>query len=864
MRSQLTLAFVFFLSMSAAAAFPYSQDTAQKILVSSVVQPSSLPDNAVVRLYVDPLPAGTEVIDGYFESFSLNQPAYLGWIDPTPDLAFAHQTFYAIMYENSMQLLAGQGWPIVNGEDARVSKKAVAVQNKDVAGFQIPFSDAPVLANKVVARLNWVYQLPPTPPSEVVLTDKECPPGYVKKQAKQDEHGVAFTALAPIDPNIDFEAEANRFTSAVHAAKFEDWGSVSTPQALQRMLADLSQKLEPGSTLAMYISSHGQQLFDVTLKHVKTGDELVLQDYPGEPSAATQANPARYADCFEADNSIKQVIPCGELLTHSVAIPDGYYVVSVKRSGWCFLLENKCVKFSPDVHLKSMLSCRKFLATNACFSGAITSHTVKGLSAYASAQNNEPAWGVPGYQGGPKVESQYGELFTKKLQQKPPLDPIHPDLDEPKPEFDGAHQAAASVIIPGRQFSKTYVVVHQGRAVNWTGRTVVKQTPSEHAELGDENCAEKIMCVPAQIVPAENLKHISCKDMSNDYFDAKNDCNKKCFYPPCKRVNTQAGSCYACPSVNDTPHIIPPKLDSCGDLSFPPYYSNHERCDQECPTGKCRPFKDPASKEDCWECPSIREDLVPPPKIEPCPGLSSPPYYKLKQQCDQSCPSPPCRQTSLGGGCYECPSILEDLPKTDCAKKVNLYLSDVKNHVSFSIPGSFGSLGLELGVYALQGSAAGSFQLDSQGVQFSPTTLGSPDATARLLSMSILQTGLVNACPSYAAMLDVATGMIQIEYKPKTPVNIITNILPGLLLPTTHALTPLVQSPSFSTPLTMHGGLVTGLNPLHVVGGFTHGVVSYTVPSAVSWYPQQATQTSSYVSTGLHAVSFGMFGGLYG
>lgn len=870
-RHILFVVLLFFLSMSfvSAANLPYSLDDAQQLVLSQVIRPSDFSPSSVFRISSTPLPAGTDIIDGRFQSFSLAESAYLAWIDPTPEMVYAHETFYVFLFADSSQLLVGQGWPIIHGDDWRtIGTASLPIDPQLTTGTVPSFSDTPILANKVVFRSPSIYLLPPTPPSPYTPAVKECPPGTIKKEVKNQEHGVFFTALAPPDPKIAFEQEAQRFTTAVHAAKFADWGAVTTPEALKNMLSDLSQKLEPGSTLAMYFSTHGAQLFDITLRHAKTGDELVIQDHIGEPVTAAQPNPLRYKDCFDAKNNIKRIPPCGELLIHDLSIPDGYYIVNMQRSGWCMSLADKCVKFNTDQQLGPILSCRKFLAANSCYGGAITSHHVKGLSAYAAAQQNEPAYGVAGPPG-TKVESQYGLLFTQTLKGGIPLDPTKPDLDEPKPEFDAAHRAAAAILVPGKRIIIRYTITHpDGTKEIWARQQVVAQTPIEHSELGDKNCAQQILCIPAPpIVPDDNFKHIGCTDVDKNLFDALNECNKKCFRPPCKRVATQAGSCYECPPVTGPTHIIPPKLDSCGDLPFPPYYSNHQRCDNECPMGKCRPFKDRASNEDCWQCPSILEDLVSPPRIEKCADLSLPPFYKLQDQCNQACTMGPCRPTPLGGGCWECPSILEDLDKDICGRAIRFYAGNVMGRSAFSAPltsrtsGGIHSI-IPYGVYELAGDASGSVNFGSHTVDYNPSPRAVSRAVAYVPSFSTLQNGLVRACPSEAQMLRVATAMISITYKPQKPIEIVNTLIPALIIPTTHVLTqvirPTIPQIGLAGSMRISAGLVTTLHPLTVLGSLVHNTAAFVTHS--SGYAQQAHQATSFIMNSVAPFAFSMCG----
>ncbi len=591
---------------------------------------------------------------------------------------------------------------------------------------------------------------------------------------------------------------------------------------------------------------------------------MLIQDYPGEPNTETQADPKRYADCFENDdiNLIKRMPPCGELLVHGVGIPDGYYIAGKKRSGWCFSLEDKCVKFSPDLHIKPILSCRKFLASNSCYGGAIAEHTVKGLSAYAAAQNNEPAYRIAGPVGGPMLESLFGNLFTKQLELRPPRDPVRPDIDEPKPEFDGAYTTAKTTVTRGKRYAVQHtIVLPDGRKQRVIIRAQVEQEPINHFEAGDKNCAKQIICTPSRIVPEPNLKHIECKDVQKDYYGSPAECTKNCFSPPCKPVDTNAGRCYECPPAVGPTHIVPLKLDSCANLPLPPYYSNKVRCDEECPMGACRAIR--AQGEDCWQCPSITEDLPPPLRILPCPGLSSPPFYKKQDQCDTTCSTGKCRPTNLAPGesCWECPSILDDLnPSQVCKDNVDRLIANIQDGTSFSERVIVGNaIGFKQGIYKLGGDANGEVSVGLNSIQYSAGSSTDSVAIAQVRSMSALKNSLENACPSQTRMVAVATSLIQIDYISKKPVNIVTNVIPGLILPTTNAIAPIIQPPSvivMGQPLSTSGRLVSALNPLHIVGGLTQGTGSYITHS--TGYPQQATQSHSYVTS---AVTFGMAGG---
>ena len=71
-RFSVLLALFILLAAVSAAAFPYTSQQAQGAL-ASVIQQSDLPKDAAALIYPGLLAAGTEVIDGNFESFSMTE-----------------------------------------------------------------------------------------------------------------------------------------------------------------------------------------------------------------------------------------------------------------------------------------------------------------------------------------------------------------------------------------------------------------------------------------------------------------------------------------------------------------------------------------------------------------------------------------------------------------------------------------------------------------------------------------------------------------------------------------------------------------------------------------------------------------------
>ncbi len=463
---------------------PYTPEQAAAAFTEEYITPSELPDGAQILMFPNALAENTVIQDGLWMSTQLAAPAYVAWIDPTPDFMYGHTTIYLVLYPDGViDAMTGNGWAVINGKDIRSVGIALNKGSGPTGAFGAVTGMAPEETRPArhERRSNHpvIAMLPaPTAPAEAPQV-YECPPGYKTIIEKGgEEKGMSLTVVGPDTPRpngivIDFPGEAAMFAQATAAAGFEAAGPATSVAALGAALQSAASNLKRPSTFAMFISAHGLDLWKVTVRNTRTGDTKTVDYWPGEPQP------------------------------QSLGISGSDWEIQSKsRNTWCFQLGNQCVQFHPDIHLAPIPSCRKFLAANSCFSGAYTEHSVPGLSAYASSQKNEPAQGMPPVGGNNKILSQWGFLFNQALAQNPPLNPKKPDEDEPKPEFDGAFNAAGKLMTRGNN------VALRNRRGQIVVQFTVNQQPVMSSIPHETGCAESIRCE----APTGGEAFLTCED----------------------------------------------------------------------------------------------------------------------------------------------------------------------------------------------------------------------------------------------------------------------------------------------------------------------------------------------------------------
>ncbi len=679
------LVLLLLISSIAFASPDYSFETAKNIIYKSVITPSELSENAKAKMYSSIIKKGTIISDGTFLDIELQDDAYFAWLDPDAKEKYGHGTAYIFLYDDDIQTVIGNGWPIING-DSFLSANTKSVEIFSGRKNEIPNTDtfvSPVPKDVIkIQRLKYRFphidtSLKVTNSNVVINSSEKCPVGYIEKEVKIQEHGLGFTVIGPEDPNYDFSREASGFESALLQGGFPLYPPAQTLPELQTALNYMTKNLEPASTFAMYIGTHGLELFDVTIKNVRTGEEMDIDDFPGDPFSETKPDANRYSNCFEADNKIKNNALCNELKAHSAGIPDANYVFSKKRSGWCFSLGDKCVKFDTNKALGPIQSCRKFLVVDACYSGAITKHTVKGLSTYASSLENQQSGGEPAPQG-TKTIGLFASIFNNALLNKPPTDPKNPDIEEPKPKFDSAYAKASSIVVPGNKVQKIYTI----RQNNIAYVTTVSQQPIEHSKEGDKDCSKKIQCVPIfRPIDENSIVPNSCDALKAYALQVPEIVQKMFtegdkFRPDRTRVAKdmmerleELKKCYQCHEG------MKKEWFSCDP------YSNEQNIingmtDKISAILKSGFKSDPSAIDELTSLSSAlnrcQHKCVPPPEAiidtniyQSCKQLSAD-YFDSKAECTKNCFNPPCRKTKTALECYECPSIIEDF-KVVCA-----------------------------------------------------------------------------------------------------------------------------------------------------------------------------------------------------
>ena len=83
------------------------------------VWPDYSPYEAVVYVSPTPLPAGTVVSDGGFDDFpACPDETVLIWVDPHPEMRYAHETFYVfISADGTISIESGMWWPEIGGDN---------------------------------------------------------------------------------------------------------------------------------------------------------------------------------------------------------------------------------------------------------------------------------------------------------------------------------------------------------------------------------------------------------------------------------------------------------------------------------------------------------------------------------------------------------------------------------------------------------------------------------------------------------------------------------------------------------------------------------------------------------------------------
>jgi len=500
-----------------------------------------VPSDSVAFIYPDVVPAGTEIKDGIFNSMILEESARVAWIDPLPSLKYGHPTIYLLQFnDGAVDIYEGNGWAVVGGKDIRSSGVSWSVRGSSPSGgFSIDAvtgmlgadsKDDP-LSIRVRMRFNSAldYGIGYAYDEKKPVAEEECPPGYIKKELPpSEERGVAFAVVDDKDPNIKFVPDAQSFLSATTVAGFENQGLVTSPAAFNQKLSELAASLEKPSSFAMFISTHGMIMWDFTVVNRDGREEKFEKFMAMDPRIGLIGIGRRQGRITEK-----------------------------KITGFCFGLGGQCVAFSAD-SLASIKSCRKFLASSACFSGALTENSVPGLSVYAGSQKDKPGLVLRG-------ESLFGKAFTTALVGDVPADPRHPDTDEPKPEFDAAFAAAASSISANplqgtRLASLTVGRSPDGQAINinW----VYDQKAVMSSNEGSKNCAKRFECVPAGVQPPKEgsgvhlpqeegpigvipgqtgtstgtRARVTCDSLSDFGYSDEVVCKRSCTFGECRRV----------------------------------------------------------------------------------------------------------------------------------------------------------------------------------------------------------------------------------------------------------------------------------------------------------------------------------------
>ncbi len=449
------------------SSFPFSERDAVQMFSGELAGDGELPRDSVKLIDPSVVPKGTKIQDGPFSSMVLLEDARFAWVDPLPSLMYAHPTIYLLLFaDGSVESYRGNAFPLVGGKDLREygSPWDVTPTGRFVAGA-VTGMDVVDKSDPYALRADYKWKTEMYPAYAYAYADAGkaeqsksaalvCPPGYEAKETVVEERGVSFTIVDANDRNIDFVGDANRFTAATKAAGFEDWGMATSIDDAKAKLTQ-AKSLEEPSSLAIFISTHGSRTWNIKLKS-PNGQERLIQNYPDmDPGTA------------------------------SLGLPQGWTIESKTESGWCLGLGGQCVGFNPDA-LGAVKSCRKFLASSACYAGKLTEHSVQGLAAYAGSQSDRPGLVLHG-------KSLFGESFTNALVGNPPLNPLLPDEDEPKPEFDSAFAGAKSSIGKNSLQGETLrIPLGGGKVFVWK----FDQSPVEKFVEGKTNCNKKIECVP--------------------------------------------------------------------------------------------------------------------------------------------------------------------------------------------------------------------------------------------------------------------------------------------------------------------------------------------------------------------------------
>ncbi|RMD57868.1 hypothetical protein D6825_02710 [Candidatus Woesearchaeota archaeon] len=445
-----------------------------------VFKEGGLSRDAYMFIHPGPVEEGVMIEDGFLGAAVLNEPAYFAWIEPYPDMMYAHPTAYLFIYgDGTLETYEGGAWPIVDGKDLRKfgkrfsSSEAGSGKGSGVSGaFSIEFTGAQVSDGKG-PRLRHIPRfasaIPPAATPEKEVEEKECPPGWIRQEVPPGkERGIAMAIASKGDLKIDFEKESQLFLEAAESGGFENAGIFNTIPAASSKIAELD--LDKRSSFALFIGAHGAGVWNV--KGKVNGESV----------------------------EFKNMISARPHETKSFGFPQGFEPESISRVGWCFSLGGSACRLFKVSALEVVPSCRKFLVVDSCLSGNLVDESLPGLSIYTATARDTFSWAKTKGGSNNRWFGTFAYEFSKELLKQVPEDPVYPWKDEPKPDFDAAFSKAYQEVI--RQVRGKPPLRGYLSFLGLKGKSI--QFPQSSSSPVPGDCGLVPKCVPPTGLPPED------------------------------------------------------------------------------------------------------------------------------------------------------------------------------------------------------------------------------------------------------------------------------------------------------------------------------------------------------------------------